>query len=103
MTTNELLLNQFRSADAFEYVEAYKRAIGKTPDEIKEMMFNLDSRIRKITPENESPLPYLLAAYRGYEDALTFKTMPVAAARAWGTHIVTLNQSKEFEQEIKRL
>ena len=59
--------NTFRAADAFEYVDAYRKAVAKTPAEVRELHAKLNERIG-----NYDPPSYLLAAYRAYEDALLF-------------------------------
>lgn len=61
------LHNTFRHADASEYIDAYRACITMTADQVRERLANLNARM------GDNPATYLLAAYRGYEDALAFK------------------------------
>jgi hypothetical protein len=84
--------NSFRQVDAFEYVDAYRQASKWTPDEIRSRLGELNNRIAKKN------LSYLLAAYRGYEDALAFKENPhwftQFDSASGNPYVVTLDQSK---------
>ena len=59
--------NTFRPVDAMEYVDAYRVCV-------QEPVYLIRERIRLLaTRMGETPTSGMLAAYRGYEDALTFK------------------------------
>ena len=75
--------NTFKSADAFEFVDAYRTGLMLTPEVLKESLKNLSKRIG----EKDNPPSYLLAAYRGYESALDMRTGKAAP------YIITLDQS----------
>ena len=59
--------NSFRVADAFEYVESYKKALTWCVADIREQLKHLSDRM------GEKPSSIHLAAYRAYEDALGVK------------------------------
>jgi hypothetical protein len=77
--------NRFRQIDAFEYTDAYRRAIKKDPKIICKWLETLNTRMEKV-----GYLSYLLAGYRGYEDALCFKE---CGLRSNTEQIVILDQS----------
>lgn len=62
--------NTFRAADAFEYADAYRTAVLQDEATIRDRLTALHTR---IGPMVDIP-SYLLAALRGYEDALLFVT-----------------------------
>ena len=64
--------NTFRPNDAFEYVDAYRHSVATTPASIRDRLVNLNERMNKIEGRGEAIPTYLLAAYRGHEDALAF-------------------------------
>lgn len=67
--------NTFRPNDAFEYTDAYRSGCNMTAPTIRHRLEALSVRIGRL---DDCPT-YLLAAYRGYEDALCFveqKIMP---------------------------
>jgi hypothetical protein len=107
MNTKDLLLNQFRQVDAFEYVDAYRLAVSKTQSEIDALIANLDNRITSLEKQGKPIPPYFLAAYRGYEDAKTFNHNPHYFSQfdtmAGNPCVVTLNQSDEFTDATKTL
>ncbi len=71
--------NTFRPNDAFEYTDAYRWCVGKTAEDIRSRLAELNARMDRIE-RNGPPVPsYLLAAYRGYEDGLlwvSLQTLP---------------------------
>lgn len=69
--------NTFRPTDAFEYADAYRAAVLETPEKIRQRLALLNDRIDSLegTPD---PIPsYMLAAYRGYEDAIVFVELKI--------------------------
>lgn len=63
--------NTFRAVDAFEYTDAYRNSLPLPAAEIRNRLTALSGRIAKVWQIGEHPHA-LLAAYRGYEDALEF-------------------------------
>lgn len=66
--------NTFRVADAIEYVDAYRDSVKLNETSIRQRLAELNCRMAAIQSEIPS---YLLAAYRGYEDALAFVTAKI--------------------------
>lgn len=91
-------LNEFRQIDAFEYVDAYNRASKVSPEKISDLLYHLNGRIQRLIERRESVPSSLLAAYRGYEDALAFKQNPAwfnqFSTELGNPYIVVLDQSK---------
>lgn len=71
--------NTFRAIDAFEYTDAYRSAVLQSEGEIRDRLRCLNDRLAAFEKQGNSIRSSLLAAYRGYEDALLFvtnKTVP---------------------------
>lgn len=62
--------NEFRACDALEYARAYDWTIGKKREEITARAKSLADRMQVIFERDGTIPSYLLAAYRGYENAL---------------------------------
>lgn len=62
--------NTFRSADAFEFVDAV-RACNMNKDVALSKINELSERLKRIENSGREVPSYLLAAYRGYEFVLT--------------------------------
>jgi hypothetical protein len=62
--------NTFRHGDASEYIDAYRACISLNAAQVRQKLNDLSERIGR---QGDNPPTYLLAAYRGYEDALAFK------------------------------
>lgn len=68
--------NQFRHIDALEYASAWEACQGLGVPEIEAKLLRLNEQIKELETASKPVPSYLLAAYRGYEAAILFRTTP---------------------------
>lgn len=66
--------NVFRHIDALEYASAWESCAGLDIPAIEAKAVALNDRMKEIESSGRPVPTYLLAAYRGYENAILFRT-----------------------------